>query len=176
MSNNAASYEYGWEPANPHPYGWGIVSTAKHCLHRKGSFCKAPFPKGEKCCRENCIMLPQDLADMFPEDYQELRDKLDIAEARCKELEAERDAAKQAERDCDSACNTIVHAVCDERDMWEQQVKGTKAQCESLEAVRDAAAAALRCADTCEGPHPVSQMEIADVWDRLRTALAKAEA
>ena len=41
-----------------------------------------------------------------------------------------------------------------------------------LEAVRDAAVAAVRCADTCEGPHPVSQMEIITTWDHLRAAIS----
>lgn len=43
---------------------------------------------------------------------------------------------EQSERDCDSACNTIVSAVCAERDMWEQQVKGTKAHANLRRAVK----------------------------------------
>jgi len=61
--------------------GWAIIHTARMCHYRKGKKCTVPFPKGELCTLENCPMRPQDFADMFPEEYQELQAKLTTAES-----------------------------------------------------------------------------------------------
>jgi hypothetical protein len=67
-------------------------------------------------------------------------------------------------------------ALAKSRQDHAQDVRCMSERIGRLEAVRDAAVAAVRCADTCEGPHPVSQMEIITTWEHLRVALAKSGA
>lgn len=80
-------------------YGFAIIHTARWCHHREGELCKSPFPKGEKCSIENCVMRPQEMKEICPEEFQVLMDerdalraKLAAAEERATKAEAEADA------------------------------------------------------------------------------------
>ena len=82
-----------------------------------------------------------------------LADQLDICNA-LPQLLAYIEKVERSERDCDSACNTIVSAVCAERDMLEEKAKAQVAYIEKLESVVSAAIGvcdSIECYDAASG-------------------------
>ena len=127
MAKNSSDFQWSTS-TSVEQYGWGIVHTAKWCHYRKGKKCTVPFPKGELCTIENCPMRPQDFAEMFPEDYQELDRQNAALTADLAAVEAERDAAvERGERLAEALAEAIN---CSPGAFWVGQAKAALAAVE----------------------------------------------